>query len=151
MPQQEAFPWRSGGARRSATMSAMRTPRLLAAVALCAAAGSLGACASRTSSVRAGVLTDPTAAGNTIVLRQYSFATVKVDPGVTVTVLNRDASPHALSAEDGSFDTGRIPGGGSVSFTAPTKPGIYEYADSLHTYARGTLIVQGPGDGVVEG
>jgi plastocyanin len=58
-------------------------------------------------------------------------------------VRNNDTAPHTVTAKDKSFDTGTIDPGKTATFTAPTKPGTYDYICTIHPYMKGTLIVRG--------
>ncbi|WP_227878373.1 cupredoxin domain-containing protein [Arthrobacter dokdonensis] len=64
-----------------------------------------------------------------------------VKAGATVTVTNKDAVAHTLTADDGSFNAVVEPGA-SVTFTAPTKPGAYTYHCKYHASMHGTLNVK---------
>lgn len=81
---------------------------------------------------------------DTIVIRNFSFApgTLSVAPGATITVHNEDGATHTVTATDKSFDTGDVPGGGTATFRAPTKPGHYAYICQIHQYMTGSLVVR---------
>jgi plastocyanin len=78
-----------------------------------------------------------------ITIQNFAFspAQLKVMPGATVTVTNKDQVTHTLTATKGGFDTGSIAAGQSKSFTAPKNPGTYPYICSIHQYMSGTLVV----------
>ncbi|MGH3718790.1 MAG: cupredoxin domain-containing protein [Pseudonocardiaceae bacterium] len=84
------------------------------------------------------------AASATVVMKNFTFmpASLTVAPGTRITVTNEDQAPHTVTANDKSFDTGRISGGERGEITAPTKPGSYPYICTIHPYMTGTLIVQ---------
>ncbi len=75
-------------------------------------------------------------------IEDFAFdpATVAVAAGATVTWTNRDAAPHTATAEDGSFDTGRLDQGqaGTAAFD---RPGTYAYVCSFHPNMPGTVEV----------
>ncbi len=48
---------------------------------------------------------------------------------------------HTVTATDGSFDTGNIPGNAHGMFTAPSKPGSYPYKCAIHPFMKATLTV----------
>jgi plastocyanin len=73
----------------------------------------------------------------------YQPMDLTVDPGQKVTVVNHDSTAHTLTAtSDHAFDTGRIDGGATGSFTAPTTPGSYPYICTIHQFMHGTLTVR---------
>ncbi len=72
----------------------------------------------------------------------YAFKPLTVAPGQEVEVVDSDAEPHTLTATDGSFDTGSFDGGAPGMFTAPDKPGTYEFVCEIHPSMTGTLTVQ---------
>jgi plastocyanin len=70
--------------------------------------------------------------------------TMTVKPGQKVTVTNDDSVTHTLTDKAShKFDTGDIPGGGGTkTFTAPTRPGRYPFGCTIHPEMKGTLVVQ---------
>lgn len=87
------------------------------------------------------VATDGAPRAVTLEVSDFSFAAVSVAPGGQVTVANRDGAPHTVTADGGQFDSGEVPGGGSVSFQAPDQPGTYPFACEIHPGMTGTLTV----------
>ncbi len=67
---------------------------------------------------------------------------VSVAPGAKVMVANADKVAHTVTADSGGdvFDV-NIDAGGTASFTAPTKPGTYEFHCIYHGNMHGTLVV----------
>jgi plastocyanin len=81
-----------------------------------------------------------------ITIADFAFGRpVTVAPGATVEVQNNDSAPHNVTADDGSFATENIAAGGTTAFTAPSRPGRYAFACTLHPEMTGTLIVQETG------
>lgn len=89
--------------------------------------------------------------------KQLSFepAELTVPAGSTVQFANVGGKPHTMTAEDGTFDTGRVdPGaedgrfaGSNVTFTVDT-PGTFAYVCQVHPAAmRGVLTVVDAGGG----
>lgn len=80
---------------------------------------------------------------STITIMDFGYSgELTVKPGAHVTVVNRDSVAHTLTDKnDGLFDTGTIPGDGSGSFVAPTKPGTYPFGCTLHPEMTGVLTV----------
>lgn len=76
----------------------------------------------------------------------YSPSTVNVNVGDTVTWTNADAQAHTASANDGSWDTGVVAGGGSAAVTF-SAAGTFPYHCDIHPAMTGTLVVQGAGGG----
>jgi plastocyanin len=86
--------------------------------------------------------TPASASGSAVEIKGFAFnpATITVPAGTTVTWTNQDAAPHTATADDKSFDTGRIEQGksGSVTFD---KPGTYTYTCTFHPNMKGTVVV----------
>jgi plastocyanin len=84
-----------------------------------------------------------TRGANRIQIQNFAFhpPTITVTPGFKVSVTNTDQTTHTFSAVNGSFDSGDLNGGASVSVTAPTKPGTYAYRCNIHQYMHGVLTV----------
>ncbi|MFJ8043273.1 cupredoxin domain-containing protein [Kitasatospora sp. NPDC096147] len=92
----------------------------------------------------AGSGTDTSAAAVNLTIKDFVFAPgdLTVAPGTRITVANQDSAPHTVTATDKAFDTGRIEGGRSATFTAPSKPGSYPYICDVHPFMAGTLTVK---------
>jgi plastocyanin len=91
----------------------------------------------------------------TVNMQNVAFApvVVHITPGQTVLWTNSDALQHTVTADDGSFDSGLIDGGGTFSqeFDAP---GTYQYYCQPHGSAglqgmAATIIVDDPNAGSV--
>ncbi|MGV9937275.1 cupredoxin domain-containing protein [Streptomyces olivaceoviridis] len=96
------------------------------------------------SSLAAPVLSPGVGAAHiTIKGFSYSPAKLTVKAGQKVTVVNEDSAAHTVTATQGrAFDTGRIAGGKSGSFTAPSKKGSYAFVCTYHPDMKGTLTVR---------
>jgi len=83
------------------------------------------------------------AADQDVTIQGFAFSPgrVTVMVGDTVTWTNRDGASHTATADDGSFDTGGIPGDSSdtVRFTTA---GEFTYYCAIHPDMRGRVIVQ---------
>jgi len=79
-------------------------------------------------------------APNTIAIKDFIFQPepLQVKAGVTVTVANGDNTRHTVTADDKSFDTGDIDGGGKATITVD-KPGKYTYHCDIHNYMTGVI------------
>ncbi|MFA7323393.1 MAG: cupredoxin domain-containing protein [Candidatus Nanopelagicales bacterium] len=83
-----------------------------------------------------------TQAAADMTISAYKFTALTVKPGQEVTVANADNLDHTVTLATGGVDV-RVPGHGSVTFTAPTRPGTYVMTCDFHTSMRSTLTVEG--------
>ena len=67
-----------------------------------------------------------------------------VEPGSTITWINRGAVPHTVTADDGSFDSGRLNPGDSYT-VAFGGQGTVTYHCEIHPEMRGSVTVGGGG------
>ena len=82
-------------------------------------------------------------AAATITIKDFAYGDpLTVTPGAAVTVTNMDTAPHTVTADDGAAFDAEVKGGGTATFTAPTKPGSYPYHCTFHPNMHGTLIVK---------
>lgn len=115
---------------------------LACAAALTGCSGGGGGSASSASPSRAA---SPSTGGAVITIKDFAFhpATVTVAPGTKVTVTNKDAATHTVTATaDKAFDTGQVKSGQTVTFTAPARPGSYPYICTIHPTMNGSLTVR---------
>jgi plastocyanin len=72
---------------------------------------------------------------------------ITVAPGTTVRWVNQGKHPHTVTANDGRWDSGDIPPGGSYAATFQ-QPGTYYYYCRHHTNERmqGAIVVGAGGD-----
>ena len=70
----------------------------------------------------------------------FSPATVNVGVGDTVVWINGDDLDHTITAEDGSFESGKIKAGGRFQHRF-TRAGTFNYSCSLHPRERGRVVV----------
>lgn len=85
---------------------------------------------------------DPNAAGAVSVsISDYAYdpSPLQIAVGTTVAWTNNDPVPHSASALDGSFDTGNIAPGESVSLTF-TVAGSFDYTCLYHPNMAGTVV-----------
>ena len=116
----------------------MRVPRLIiliAATTLVAAA--CGGAASPTVSVPAS-----TGGGDAVTIANFSFSPtpLTVNVGSTVTWTNQDSTAHTVTADDGSFQSSQIGGGGTFTQTF-AKAGTFAYHCSIHPSMKATITV----------
>jgi plastocyanin len=85
----------------------------------------------------------PQAGTAVITIANFAFNpdTLRVAPGAVVTVHNEDGVTHTVTSLSGAFNTGDIPAGTTVHFSAPTTPGNYPYRCNIHQFMTGTLVV----------
>ncbi len=82
--------------------------------------------------------------GTSITISNFMFSpmSMTVKPGATISVTNKDSATHTLTASGpGGFNTGNISHNQTKTFTAPTKPGTYQYICNIHQYMMGTIKV----------
>jgi plastocyanin len=70
----------------------------------------------------------------------FEPAMVMIDPGTTVTWTNAGDRPHTVTADDGSFDSGRLDPGEQFSFTFD-QPGTFAYVCGFHPEMQGSVMV----------
>ncbi|MFJ9690922.1 cupredoxin domain-containing protein [Kitasatospora sp. NPDC101183] len=122
----------------------MTPVRLRAALSAALLALTLGACSSSPSGSPASTgSSGPTPSGARITIKDFRFqpAELTVHPGQSITVVNEDSTAHTVTADDKSFDTKAVGGGGTASFTAPGKAGTYPYICTIHQYMHAALTV----------
>jgi plastocyanin len=71
---------------------------------------------------------------------QFEPAAARVYVGSLVEWVNNDTVPRSVIADNGAFDSGEIPPGGTFRFTAGA-PGQIAYTDGTRPYAVATLEV----------
>lgn len=86
------------------------------------------------------------AADHGVTIQGFAFSpgTITVTVGDTVTWTNRDGASHTATADDGSFDTGGIPGNTSDSIEFTTA-GEFRYHCTIHPDMTGRVVVQPAG------
>ena len=82
--------------------------------------------------------------GVDIVDLAFEPATLRVEPGTTVTWTNTGVAPHTATAEDGSFDSGTLESGATFKQTF-ADPGTYAYLCQIHPDMTGTIEVTATG------
>jgi len=84
---------------------------------------------------------DAAGAGAEIVISGFAFSEdLTVPVGTTVVIRNEDSAPHTFTADDGSFDSGSIDGGGTFEFTF-TEAGTFAFHCNVHPAMTGTITV----------
>ena len=70
----------------------------------------------------------------------FEPAMTMIEPGTTVTWTNAGDRPHTVTADDGSFDSGRLDPGEPFSVTFD-EPGTFTYFCGFHPEMQGTVMV----------
>ena len=125
-----------------------RFPRLVIgfglAIALVGAAcgGASQAPAASQPSTSQPAASQPAAGGTAVSIVNFAFnpGTLTVKAGDTVTWTNTSGTPHTVTADDGSFDSG------TVTASAPfehvfSAAGTFAYHCSIHSSMKATIIV----------
>lgn len=78
-----------------------------------------------------------------IVMQNLAYGTprLEISPGTTLVWENRDAVPHTVTADDGSWDSGLIEGNRSYSRTFG-QTGTFNYHCTPHPFMKATIIVR---------
>jgi plastocyanin len=78
-----------------------------------------------------------------IVMKNYMFApsSVTIKAGASVTWVNKDHEPHAVSSDTGLFRSSAVDTDETFSFKFD-KPGTYHFTCSIHPRMVGTIIVE---------
>jgi plastocyanin len=71
----------------------------------------------------------------------FSPSNLTVKVGDTVKWTNNDKIDHTVTSDTGVFNSGNIANGATFSFTFSTA-GTYSYHCSIHTFMKGTIVVQ---------
>lgn len=82
------------------------------------------------------------AAGHDITISNFAFSPkdLTISAGSKVTFTNADSAPHTATADNGSFDTGRLNQGQAASLTF-SAAGTYTYFCAFHPNMKGTITV----------
>ena len=80
---------------------------------------------------------------NTIQIENYTYnpSDLNVKGGTTISITNNDDVAHTVTADDKSFDTGKIDPGQTVKLTVPPKDGTFGFYCIPHPYMRGNMVV----------
>src|SRR5215218_3567246 len=73
----------------------------------------------------------------------FEPGTLSVPAGATVTWTNTGSRPHTVTADDGSFDSGRLDPGEQFSQTFD-QPGTFAYHCGFHPEMQGSIVVTEP-------
>src|SRR5215212_5355794 len=73
----------------------------------------------------------------------FEPGTLSVPAGATVTWTNTGSRPHTVTADDGSFDSGRLDPGEQFSQTFD-QPGTFAYHCGFHPEMQGSIVVGEP-------
>jgi plastocyanin len=76
----------------------------------------------------------------TIANDAFAPAVVHVRAGEKVTFVNGDDETHTVTSDTAVFDSGRLDENQRYAYTF-TKPGTYAYHCTIHTFMKGTIVV----------
>jgi plastocyanin len=84
----------------------------------------------------------PAASRDAVTITGFAFSpeVVEVEAGTEVSWTNEDPTPHTVTAEDASFDSGTLDPGSDFS-TRFDRTGTYAYLCQIHPTMRGTVRV----------
>jgi plastocyanin len=71
----------------------------------------------------------------------FQSPVIKVAPGTEVIWVNNDLTPHTVTADDGSFDSGVINANVVFSHRFQNK-GIFRYHCEIHLHSHGEIVVE---------
>jgi plastocyanin len=142
----------AGRSRRRLLLAPAACALVLAATAACGASSE--ASSAGTSSAMSGMSSSASgssSAGNggmaatdsTLMIEKFAYKTpTSVSPGAKVQIMNMDGEAHTVTADEGGGFDVKAPGGETVTFTAPTKPGTYPFHCTYHSNMHGDLVVK---------
>ena len=115
---------------------------LIASALLLAACGSSGGSSGSSSSDKTTTTKVAATKTDKVSIKGFAFspATISVKAGSTITVTNNDSTAHTFTADNGSFDTGKISPGKSATVTV-ADAGTFGYRCTIHTSMKGTVVV----------
>jgi plastocyanin len=104
---------------------------------LIAVPGALGA-----ATLAQSALADGHATTHTVSIKGFAFepANLSINAGDTVVFVNEDNAPHTATADNSSFDTGRLSRGASASLTFQNA-GTFSYFCAVHPNMKGSITV----------
>jgi plastocyanin len=102
----------------------------------------VAACSSTATPAASAAGSAPSGAGGTVTIQNLAFGptTLTIAAGTTVTWTNKDSVQHTVTADDGSFDSGKLASGSTFSQTF-SKPGTYAYHCTIHSSMKATITV----------
>jgi plastocyanin len=78
----------------------------------------------------------------TLTVQGLAFPPITVEKGAEIKLVNKDAEPHTMTADDGSFASKAFTRADPQKLKAPTKPGAYPFHCTVHPSMHGTLTVK---------
>jgi plastocyanin len=126
----------------------LATPRSRRQVLTTAGKGTIGGFGAALLGSSFSTLLDPSralalqGAEVTVTIENFAFdpPMLEIDVGTTVTWVNEDSAPHTATADDGSFDSGRLNTDDTFSHTFDA-PGTIDYHCEFHAAMTATIIV----------
>ncbi|CAI8695868.1 cupredoxin family copper-binding protein [Burkholderia pyrrocinia] len=112
-------------------MTRFKQPKIIAALILCAAAGTPPAAFAQGPD------------GPLVTIRNFMFSPMSttIKAGTTLTWKNLDAEPHTVVNDAGIFHSKALDQDETYSFRFD-KPGVYKVFCGIHPYMKGTITVE---------
>lgn len=81
--------------------------------------------------------------GDAVTIENYAFSPIKLSAaaGTTVTWTNKDSTPHTVTADDGSFDSGNLGSGDTWTYTFKVA-GTFAYHCNYHPAMKGAVTIK---------
>jgi len=92
------------------------------------------------ATVAAGATTPPPRATVTIANDAFAPAVIHVRAGDKVTFVNNDDETHTVTSDTSIFDSGHLDEKKRYAYTF-AKAGTYPYHCAIHTFMKGTIVV----------
>lgn len=120
-----------------------RSQQILTLLLCVFAAGAIVVACSKSTGYSTGTNTGGSGSGNAVSIANFAFSvvTLNVAKGTEVTWTNNDATTHTVTADDGSFDSGNIPSGGTFKHTFNTA-GTIKYHCAIHPMMMASVVVK---------
>jgi len=127
------MPW----SQVSKELSMSKTTHVFSKVMVCAMTFALG--------ILSAYATEPSVREHVVEITGFTFVpeTIDVNPGDTITWVNRDLVPHTATSKDGSWDTGTLNQDESKSLVVSQKM-TSAYHCRFHANMAGSIAIESP-------
>jgi plastocyanin len=107
-----------------------------------AGAGAAGTSSPAMSMPSSSAVAAMPATATTIMIQHFQYTMpASVRPGETVHVMNMDGEAHTVTADTGHAFAVTVPAGTTVTFSAPSSAGSFDFHCDYHADMHGTLVV----------